>query len=97
MYFSSGRPLEVKFLNCLNFRVLGAPRYIDMRMQDVNTSGCLGSSNEEGRSEVRYALRLADFREPTGLSTYSGEGFHVNSECVYVCVLRNVQLEVSET
>ena len=34
------------------------------------SDGCLGSGYDEGRSELRYAVRIAEFRESSDFWTY---------------------------
>ena len=36
----------------------------------TSSDGCVSSNYDEGRSEVRYAVRLADFREPLDFRTH---------------------------
>ena len=36
----------------------------------TSSDECVSSNYDEGRSEVRYAVRLADFREPLDFRTH---------------------------
>ena len=58
-----GRSLPLSFL-----RELGSPQSTDIPNQNKTPdNGYLGSRNDEERSEMRYAVRIAEFSESSEL------------------------------
>ena len=72
--FLHTNPVEFLIADCNNFWLLFARRktkkHKNNNQNKTPNSGYLGSRNDEERSEMRYAVRIAEFRESSELWTH---------------------------
>jgi hypothetical protein len=67
----------------------GAQSYLTFKLIETTTlsNGCLGSGNDEERSEMRYVMRIAELSESSNLRTQNAlPGYpweHVSSSFGY--------------
>ena len=73
IYFYTN-PVEFLIADCNNFWLLFAriktKKHKNNNQNKTPNSGYLGSRNDEERSEMRYAVRIAEFRESSELWTH---------------------------
>ena len=69
--FLHTNPVEFLIADCNNFYFLFAriktKKHKNNNQNKTPNSGYLGSRNDEERSEMRYAVRIAEFRESSEL------------------------------